>query len=280
MIYIGIRFEYLEGQKFGRLTVLDYVKNSKYLCKCDCGNKKIITGHDMKIGKTKSCGCLNRSRELDIVGKKYNMLTVLERVGQTEEKRYLFRCKCDCGREKVIEGREIKRGRAKSCGNHHVEKIIEANTTHGLSKDRLYNIHSSMKERCFNSNNKNFHGYGGRGITICDEWVGENGFLNFYNWSLKNGYKENLSIDRIDVNGNYQPSNCRWATNKMQQLNKRNTVMHTYNGASKPLVTWCEELELNYDSVWKRLYKYDYDFEKAITYKTDRVKLKNVNQIN
>lgn len=271
----GVRFDFLEGKRFSKLMVMEYKGHSRYLCKCDCGTEKLIYGTDMKKGKTKSCGCINKSRELDIVGKKFNSLTIIEKVGKTKEKRYLFKCRCDCGTEKILEGRVVKSGKIMSCGNHNIEKVIEANTTHGLSKERIYKIHSKMKKRCFNPNDKNFKDYGGRGITVCEEWAKEDGFLNFYKWSMQNNYQDILSIDRIDVNGNYEPSNCRWATDKMQQLNKRNTVTHTYNGVSKPLVTWCEELGLNYDSVWKRLYKYDYDFEKAITYKTERVKLKN-----
>lgn len=270
-----IRKVKLEGLRFGRLLVLEYLHGkSKYRCKCDCGAVKDIWTGDFKSGKTKSCGCLNKEHELDLVGKKFNMLTVVERVGKTPEHRYLFRCICDCGEEKVAEGREIKRGKIMSCGRHNAEKVSEANTTHGMTGERIYNIYLNMKGRCSNSNNQAYVRYGGRGISVCDEWTDkENGFTNFLTWSLSNGYKEDLSIDRIDNNGNYEPANCRWTTNKVQQNNRGCSLLFTYNDETKPLTVWCEELNLKYDSVWKRINKYNYDFEKAITYKTERVKL-------
>lgn len=275
MINIGIRFEYLEGQKFGRLTVLEYVKNSKYLCRCDCGNEKIIMGHDMKKGKTKSCGCLNKSRELDIVGKKFNMLTVLERVGKTDDNQYLFRCLCDCGEEKVAKGKEVKRGKTMSCGNHNAEKVSEANTTHGKSKERIYGIHRNMKRRCLNSGVKQYKDYGGRGIKVCDEWSTKGGFERFYSWAMDNGYSDDLSIDRINVNGNYEPENCRWISMAEQQLNTRVNIYFELNGIRKPLALWCKDLELKYDPVWKRIHKYGWSFEDAVTKNIHKVKLIN-----
>lgn len=102
--------------------------------------------------------------------------------------------------------------------------------THGLSNTKLYRKHLSMIERCYKKYNKSYKDYGGRGIKVCDEWIGENGFLNFYKWAMENGYEGGLTIERKDTNGNYEPSNCCWVSNREQQRNKRNNVKFIRNG--------------------------------------------------
>lgn len=116
---------------------------------------------------------------------------------------------------------------------------------------RLYKIHAHMKERCYDTNNKDYHMYGGRGIKICDEWL--NDVTTFYNWAMDNGYKENLTIDRTDNNDDYKPSNCTWVTKKQQARNTRRNRMITINGETKCLAEWCEILNLKYHTVKRRL---------------------------
>lgn len=131
-------------------------------------------------------------------------------------------------------------------------RINGVNRTHGLSKTRLYTIWAGIKNRCYCSNNKNYRNYGGRGIEVCDEW--KNNFVFFYNWSIKNGYKDNLTIDRIDVNGNYEPNNCRWTTMKEQAHNKRNTRKITIMGETKTVY----EVEKEYKiKAWLLADRYD-----------------------
>lgn len=148
------------------------------------------------------------------------MLKVINLAYIKNHKTY-WNCKCKCGKETIVYSDKLKTGHTKSCGCLKRQKTIERNYRHGLYGTRLYSIWHDMNTRCYYEKTKCYKYYGGRGITICDEW--KNNFVNFYNWAINNGYKDNLSIDRIDVNGNYEPSNCRWATMQEQQLNKRNS---------------------------------------------------------
>lgn len=138
---------------------------------------------------------------------------------------------------------------------------IEKNTKHNKSNTRLHLIWCNMKARCYNKNDKYYQDYGGRGIAVCDEWKDD--FMSFYNWSTANGYADNLTIDRIDVNGNYEPNNCRWATIKQQNRNKRDTKYVTYKGVTKPLIEWCEILRVEYHKTYNRIYNLDWEIERA-----------------
>lgn len=133
---------------------------------------------------------------------------------------------------------------------------------HGKRKTKLYGIWNSMKDRCYNTNCKRFKDWGGRGIAVCSEW--RNDFMSFYNWSMANGYKEGLTLDRIDNNGNYEPYNCRWITTKQQARNRRSNINYTINGVTRCILEWCEILGLNPKTVYQRIHYYNWTIERAL----------------
>ena len=124
---------------------------------------------------------------------------------------------------------------------------------HGMSKTRIYKTYHAMKARCTYEKDSRYSKYGGKGITVCDEWLGESGFINFYNWSMENGYTDELTIDRIDNTGNYEPSNCRWVDYKIQANNTSRNRMLTYNGKTQTMAEWSKELDISYDTLNSRI---------------------------
>lgn len=178
---------------------------------------------------------MSKSFRKDLTGQRFGRLTVLGFV-PTEGHRSFWRCQCDCGKKTLVNGVKLTGNRTKSCGCIRIENAItqgKKNTTHGKKNTRLYHIWNNIKERCENPNQHDYHRYGGRGIAICDEW--RNDFQVFYDWAMSNGYDDNLTIDRIDFNGNYTPENCRFVDMKTQQRNRRNNVIVKYNGKSLTL---------------------------------------------
>lgn len=211
------------GQKFNRLTVLAFAGSNTYesrtwRCKCDCGNECVVTTSDLKNGIVKSCGCLRRDvaskkNFVNLNGQKFGRLSVIELKGSLDNRR-IWICRCDCGRMTEVPTNSLLSGNSKSCGCLRIDNAREAmkskRTYVGEYKNghtRIYRIWRSMCQRCYYVNDVGYHNYGARGIEVCDEWRFEP--LKFQEWALNNGYDDSLSIDRIDCNGNYEPSNCR-----------------------------------------------------------------------
>ena len=217
----------LTGQVFGKLTVLKSTNERKHgsviwECKCECGNVVRLAARSLIQKGQKSCGC-SRSDWIksDLTGQRYGRLVVLEPTSDRYGNAVVWKCKCDCGNIAYYSVNTLHSGRVVSCGCYNKEKAKFSNYKHGMCYKNVYRRWCGIKARCYNKNNICYPLYGGRGITMCDEW--KNDPEAFCNWALENGYKRYLSIDRIDVNGNYEPSNCRWVSKYQQDINRRDT---------------------------------------------------------
>lgn len=182
--------------------------------------------------------------EKDFIGMKFNHVTVVSRNKEHKGNGKYYNCICDCGRTFVRRKDSIYNPQNKTCGFCMRER-------HGDTGTRLYEIYQNMKARCYYEHSPHYDNYGGRGITVCKDWL--NSYNKFKKWALEHGYEETLTLDRINTNGNYEPSNCRWATRKQQSRNLRNNHLVSYNGIYKPLSEWCEILGINKNSIRKRL---------------------------
>lgn len=256
-------FRDLTGQRFGRFKVLFRSENRNgkvyWRCKCDCGEEKDVLSSNLTTGKIKSCGCyhdecLSYNRIIDLTGKKFGRLTVLKRA-KNRGKDVFWLCQCECGNQKEVNGSKLRGGKTKSCGclkkdMSFDEKYGFVRKTHGMSNTRIYRIYNKMKLRCYSKTNSAYKDYGGRGITVCQEWLDD--FMNFYNWSMENGYSDDLSIDRINNDKGYSPENCRWATKKKQANNTRSTVFLTYKGETKPASEWSKITGIRQDTLTMR----------------------------
>lgn len=222
------RFEDLTGQTFGRLTVSRRVESPRgnyWLCRCSCGGTKHVTRSDaLKAGQIQSCGCLVVERALataqKLLAKQFGRLTVIERV-ENKGRNAAWLCRCECGNELIVTTGELNRGRTQSCGCFRVDIQRERLTTHGhgapYKKSPTYVSWQSMKTRCYDPNFRNFSYYGGRGIKVCKRWL--NSFENFL--ADMGPRPPGTTLDRINNDGDYKPSNCQWVTRKEQASNRR-----------------------------------------------------------
>lgn len=196
------------------------------------------------------------------IGKRFHMLTVLEPV-HVENKMgqmWYWKVRCDCGAEKVVRPIEVTSGHLQSCGCYR-KTMGAPNKTHGESHTRLHNIWLGMIGRC-NPETVMSKRYGKRGIKVCDEW---HDYIKFAEWARNNGYADDLTIERIDVNGNYEPSNCTWITRPKQARNRRTTHYVTYNGREMSLAEACEIAGLPYKQVFERITKSKWPVEEALS---------------
>lgn len=179
-------------------------------------------------------------------GQRFGRYEVILRVDNVDSRPH-FKCKCDCGNERIVSGKYLRQGLSKSCGCYGAEQRKKASTTHGLRKSSEYQVWCNMKNRCLDITNKQYEDYGGRGITLCKEWLTFENFIN--DMGLSNG----LTIDRINVNGNYEASNCKWSTIKEQARNKRNNHIVYLNNKAMTMIEASEIMNIKYDSLRMKL---------------------------
>ena len=189
---------------------------------------------------------------VDLSGQEFGRLTIIKRSGD-KSGRTAWLCKCECGTEKEIRGSHITTGKIVSCGCFDADRKYKNGLSMG-ENGRIYKIHHGMIDRCYNEKNKRYKNYGGRGIVVCNEWLEEtSGLINFHDWAIKNGYSEDLTIDRSNVNGNYEPSNCKWATDTEQRNNKTNSRFLTINEETKTVAEWSRESGVSVPTIRSRL---------------------------
>lgn len=204
---------------------------------------------------------------IDLTGKKFGRLTVVDRCGSDNSKNATWNCICDCGKHIVVSSAYLRCGDTRSCGCLKSETVSERMRTHGFSKTRLYKIWAGMKTRCNNPNADNYQYYGGRGIHVCDEWA--NDFVSFQSWALENGFEEEkpqaqCSLDRIDDDGDYCPKNCRWTTATIQCNNQKSNKKYEFDGEIHSIAEWARIKGIKYSTLKQRLRR-GMEFSKAIS---------------
>lgn len=241
------------GKNFGKLTVLNYYGTDKHgqslwLCECECGNETVVTMSNLKRGHTTSCGCRKFEQfGENLTNKYFGHLKVLGFDHMGPRGRSYWQCRCECGEVVVVRRDRLISGHTTSCGCYATDVNKERMTKHGLSTTRLYSIWRGMRQRCRDTK---YERYGGKGIQVCDEW---DDFREFYNWAIHNGYEPNLSIDRIDNDGDYCPENCRWVDNIVQGNNKCTNRYIEYNGITHTVSEWSRIFGVHRESLNYRI---------------------------
>ena len=256
------------GKQYHKLTVLKNIGitngRTTWLCRCDCGKEVEVIGRSLTNGNTKSCGCyrkevVSKLRSNDLNGRTFGRLKIICKSGSTA-RGILWVCRCDCGERREILSASLTNGNTKSCGCARNESNVARSKTHGLTCSPEYVVWSALKSRCLNPNNLDYPSYGGRGITICEQWLSFEAFYIDMGPRPDKGY----SVERCDNNGNYDPSNCHWVTVKEQSRNKRNTRYVEYEGQSISMAEVAEKADVNYDNL-KYLLNKGFTASKAIT---------------
>ncbi len=202
----------------------------------------------------------------DLTGQRFGRISVIKRA-ENKGKQVAWLCLCDCGAEFVTRSDNITSGATQSCGCFNREQSSKKHRRHGGSGTRLYAIWIKVKSRCNDTNNDRYSDYGGRGITVCQEW--QDSFEAFRDWSLANGYSDDRTIDRKDVNGNYEPSNCRWITNQEQQNNRRDNHYIAHNGETHTITEWARIRGLSENALVHRIQR-GWDVDMALNTPTGK----------
>ena len=224
-----------------------------------CGKEFEVTSKHPNL-KYCSRKCFGKTERKNLIGKKFGRLTVLEEAETKHKERY-FLCQCECGNTTIVRGSHLTAGATKSCGCLVKEKLT--NKTHGMSNTRIYRIYKGMIKRCNNNKCPAYPNYGGRGIKVCQEWLDD--FMNFYNWAMTNNYDDTLTIERIDVNSNYCPENCKWIPKADQARNTRQCHFLTFNGKTQTINEWSRETNIDNRKICKRINIYGWSVERTLT---------------
>lgn len=260
----------MSGQRFGRWTVLHFSERRGktnafrlyWLCRCDCGTERTVLSGSLKSGKSTNCGCLKREMNsatmIDMAGRKVGRWTVI-RHSRSVGKLHWWLCKCECGIEKEVLAKSLRNGDSNSCGCLKNELIGNRRRTHAMCGTYIYRVWQNMNGRCRDKANDT---YGGRGVSVCERWASFENFLA----DMGQPPTHKHEIDRKDPNGNYEPSNCRWATNKEQNNNKRNNHAITFNGETLNLQQWADKLGISSSLLCTRL-KRGMPLDKALSSK-------------
>ena len=219
-----------------------------------------------------------QARFIDLQGQRFERLVVLGFVGRNSRNCALWLCQCDCGNKTILTIGDLRHSvkPTRSCGCLQKERAATSgkkNITHGLSDSRVFSIWMGMKRRCYYHNDKAFERYGGRGITVCERWL--DSFENFFEDTGEPPSNEH-TIDRMNVNGNYTPENCRWATNEEQANNKRTSDLLTFNGKTQSLTLWARELHIKTITLRTRIHRLGWSVEKALTTSVSQAGTKQV----
>lgn len=253
----------LTGQTFGKLVIIaksgeiSSDGSRKWFCVCSCGTQCNYAANKLKNGTVTQCGDCGKANKvnggpapLDLSGKIFGKLIAIRRLQEKEsDGSFLWNCRCECGIEVSVSVSDLNSAQKTMCGNCRILAIGNANRTHGMSNSRLYRIWTHMGDRVNNPNHEHYENYGGRNITICDRWK------IFENFQADMGptYQEDLTIDRINNDGNYDPSNCRWANSEQQARNRRNTIRLTHNGITQSVDDWADQFGISKATLLYRL---------------------------
>ncbi len=269
------------GQVFGHLTVEDEVRGDKgrsfLVCRCRCGGQKTARIDRVLDGTTASCGCLRRS---NLSGQRFGRLVVQEFSDTSKQDKARWRCLCDCGENVVIVGASLLSGNTTSCGCFRSEKLAARSlpgrskipssarrrrrkTDSSVQRTKEYTVWRNIRQRCSNPKNPSYRDYGKKGIFVCDEWQGPEGFDRFL-VDVGRAPSDSHSLDRIDSKGPYSATNCRWATAAEQSRNRSSVALITYLGEDLSLREWAEKLDLSYSTLNYRIRVRRQTFAEAI----------------
>lgn len=196
----------------------------------------------------------------DISNKRFGRLVAVN--PQRINGRLFWKCQCDCGNITTVRQYSLLNGNTKSCGCYSKEVTMKRTYKHGMTRTKLYSTWNEIKQRCNNKNSLSYKYYGAKGISICPEWTD---YRNFYNWAIETGYKEDLTIERIDVSKDYCPNNCKWIPLSEQSKNKSNTIYIEYNGETKSLCDWASLIGVSRRTLYSRIKKKHWPIERALT---------------
>jgi hypothetical protein len=253
-----VLFDYT-GQKFGNLTAIEFVERknnmSYWRFRCDCGKEYVCAVGNIVKRNGRSCTC-NKKPKKNLTGMKFGRLTAIKPLRQGKQGMWIWLCKCDCGNTKEVSSTQLLQHLTTSCGCARFKEDAYRNHPE-------YTIYTAIKRRCNNKNCKSYYRYGGRGIRMCEEWSKD--FMKFLEDMGKRPSPKH-SIERIDNNGNYEPSNCRWATNIEQANNKSNNVKFTYNDCEYTLKQFARKFNFNYKNLHYHYKQYNCDIDKLLDF--------------